>query len=148
MKNILKISACFIASLFIVGCSDDEPEYSNTPELEFVSISPSSITEFQEEVAITIKYRDGDGDLGENDPDVKNLYVTDQRNGVKYSYRVPELSPSGSVIAIEGNLEIDMNSLSVVGSGTSESAIFDVYIVDRAGNQSNVITTSAVTVSK
>lgn len=148
MKRKFKFIIYTIASLFIMSCSDDEPEYSNTPEIEFVSISPSSIQEYKEEVAITIKYRDGDGDLGENDPDVKNLYVTDQRNGVKYSYRVPELSPSGSVITIEGNLEIDMNSLSIVGTGTSESATFDVYIVDRAGNQSNVITTSAVLVSK
>lgn len=148
MNNILKISTCILGSLFLTSCSEDEPEYGNTPEIEFVSITPSSITEFQEEVAITIKYRDGDGDLGENDPDVKNLYVTDQRNAVKYSFRVPELAPAGSEIAIEGNLEIDMNSLSVVGTGTSESAVFDVYIVDRAGNQSNVVTTTAVVVSK
>lgn len=148
MIKLMKLPILAFLALVVFSCSDDEEEYATTPELEFVSISPSAITEFQEEVAIVVKYKDGDGDLGENDPDVKNLFVTDQRNGVKYTFRVPELSPEGSSIVIEGNLQIDMNSLSVVGSGSSEQAIFDVYIVDRAGNQSNVISTTAITVSK
>ncbi len=134
--------------LTIISCKDDEVQISNTPHLDFVSISPLTITEFQEEVNLVIKYIDGDGDLGDNDPDIKNLFIIDQRNGVEYTYRVPQLSPSGSDITIEGNLEVDLNSLSIVGSANSESVKFDIYIIDRSGNQSNIITSSAITVLK
>jgi hypothetical protein len=144
MKNIFY----GLVLLSLASCKDDESEVSNTPHLDFASISPSAITEFQEEVTLVIRYTDGDGDLGENDPDIKNLFITDQRNGVEYTYRVPQLSPSGSNITIEGNLEVDLNSLSVVGSTTSESAVFNIYIIDRAGNQSNIIASSPITVSK
>jgi hypothetical protein len=145
IKNIFY---CLIFLSFI-SCKDDDSEVSNTPILEFVDITPSSITEFQEEVTLTIKYKDGDGDLGENDPDIKNLFITDQRNNVQYSYRIPQLSPSGSSITIEGNLEVDLNSLSVVSSAdSSEAVVFDIYIVDRSGNQSNTINSTAITVSK
>lgn len=144
IKNILYS----ILLMGLISCSGDDDEVSNTPEIEFVSITPSSITEFQEEVALVIKYKDGDGDLGENDPDVKNLYITDQRNAVVYSFRIPQLAPTGSSITIEGNLEIDMNSLSVVGTDSSETAVFSIYAIDRAGNQSNTITSNAITVSK
>ena len=132
----------------IISCKDDERQISDVPHLDFVSISPIAITEFKEEVRLVIKYIDGDGDLGDNDPDIKNLFIIDQRNGVEYTYRVPQLSPSGSNITIEGNLEVDLNSLSVVGSANSESVKFDIYIIDRSGNQSNIITSSAITVSK
>ena len=134
--------------LTIISCKDDEVQISNTPHLDFVSISPLTITEFQEEVNLVIKYIDGDGDLGDNDPDIKNLFIIDQRNGVEYTYRIPQLSPNGSNITIEGNLEVDLNSLSIVGSANSESVKFDIYIIDRSGNQSNIITSSAITVSK
>ena len=138
----------FLFFLNIISCKDEEGQISNTPHLDFVSISPIAITEFQEEVSLVIKYIDGDGDLGDNDPDIKNLFIIDQRNGVEYTYRVPKLSPSGSDITIKGNLEVDLNSLSVVGSANSESVKFDIYIIDRSGNQSNIITSSAITVSK
>ena len=144
MKNILYTFFFFS----IISCKEDESKISNTPYLDFVSISPIAITEFQEEVRLVIKYIDGDGDLGDNDPDIKNLFIIDQRNGVEYTYRVPELSPRGSNITIEGNLEVDLNSLSVVGSANSESVKFDIYIIDRSGNQSNIISSSAITVSK
>ena len=145
MKSAFSILVILIA---LVGCKKEEIVFEATPNIEFVSISPTSVTEFQDEVIVTIKYRDGDGDLGENTPDVKNLFVTDSRNNVEYSFRVQQLAPSDSDINIEGQLEINLKTLSVVGVGDSESAIFDVYIVDRAGNQSNSISTLAITVSK
>lgn len=138
---------CFIVLAF-TSCKDNESELSYVPNLEFISISPLEITEFKEKVSLVIKYEDNDGDLGENNPDVKNLFITDQRNGVQYTYRIPQLSPNGSNIRITGNLEINLNSLSVVGSGTSESVIFNIYAIDRAGNQSNTITSSSIIVSK
>ncbi len=143
-----KIISIILLSVIILACKKDEIVFDTTPSVEFVSITPSSVTEFEDEVILTILYRDGDGDLGENDPEVKNLFVTDSRNDVQYSFRVQQLAPANADINIEGELAINLKTLSVVGSGSSESATFSVYIVDRAGNKSNTITTSAITVSK
>jgi len=137
-----------VMTLFLAACKKEEISFEETPSLEFISISPGSVTEFQDEVIITIQYRDGDGDLGENTPDVKNLFVTDSRNDVEYSYRVQQLAPDDADINIEGQLEVNLKTLSVVGTGDSESASFDIYMLDRAGNKSNIITTTSITVSK
>lgn len=145
MKNLVLV---FSVVLTLWACKKEEISFGTTPSLEFVSISPSSITELQDEVIVTVLYRDGDGDLGENTPDIKNLFVTDSRNDVQYSFRVQQLAPSESGISIEGQLEINLKTLTVVSEATTESASFEVYIVDRAGNKSNVINTSIITISK
>ena len=92
-------------------------------------------------------YRDGNGDIGENSPDVKNLFVTDSRNQLVYSYRIKQLTPEESTIKIEGELNINLNVLTMVKNDDEEEATFDVYLLDRAGNKSNTITTSAVIIS-
>ena len=118
------------------------------PEIEFVSISPTTVQEFSEEINITISYLDANGDLGENNPDVKNMFVKDLRNGIEYEYRIPQLSPDNSEIQIAGNLEIIINGTGIVGGGISEKVSFEVYVVDREGNQSNVIETDEITINQ
>jgi hypothetical protein len=81
---------------------------STAPSIEFVSITPSTVKVGEETVNITISYKDADGDLGENNGDIKNMFVTDARNGVIYQFRVQQLAPSGSTISIQGNLSIAM----------------------------------------
>jgi hypothetical protein len=132
----------------IFSCKKDTEKFAKIPSLEFVKITPSVAAEFVDEVKITVLYRDKDGDVGENDPEVKNLFVTDNRNDVKYSFRIPELTPEGSEIAIEGNFEINLKVLYMVSDQEEESAVFSVYILDRALNKSNSVTTEAITVKK
>ena len=149
MKVYHGVLIVFAAVLFASGCKKDDLGLSETPAIEFRSIAPESVTEFEEEVTIRLFYRDGDGDLGENDPAVKNLFVTDKRNNVVYQYRIQQLAPDGSSIAIQGELEVHINSVSILNaSASSETVEFEVYLVDRAGNQSNTITTLAITVMK
>lgn len=135
-----------VVLLVVISCKKEEIEFTNSPEIEFVGISPSNAKEFEDEVKITILYRDGNGDIGENEADVKNLFVFDSRNNVEYSYRIQQLAPTGSDIAIEGELEINLKTLSVIGDDDQESASFSVHLVDRAGNKSNTIKTSSITV--
>lgn len=132
----------------IFSCKKDTVAFADTPSLEFVKITPIVVAEFVDEVKITVLYRDKNGDIGENDPEVKNLFVTDNRNDVEYSFRIPELTPQGSEIAVEGNFEINLKVLSVVGDHEEESANFSVYILDRSLNQSNSVTTETITVKK
>jgi hypothetical protein len=61
------------------GCKKDELPISNTPAIKFLSISPNPAIKYQDEVSIEIEYTDGDGDLGENTPDVKNPFCDRQQ---------------------------------------------------------------------
>ena len=138
-----------ILALCVIGCKKEDPiEISTIPQLEFLSINPSTAKEYQDKITITISYKDGDGDLGENTTDVKNLFLTDNRNGVTYEYRVPQLAPSEEKIRIQGNLPVVLKNTAIIGGGDSESVTFSIYMVDRAGNKSNTVNSSSITVTK
>lgn len=129
------------------GCTDEGVEISNTPEIKFLNISPLEAVAYEEKIVIRIKYTDGDGDLGENDPDVKNLTVTDSRNQVAFQFRIPELAPPGSEIAISGELPIELDGVGLIDSESqSEIVEYLVQITDRAGNQSNIVNTDPIQV--
>ena len=108
--------------MFISSCKKKE-EQTNVPEIEFISISPSSVVEYVNSITITFSYDDLDGDLGENDPNVSNLFITDSRNGVIYNYRISELAPSGSSIHIKGNLNVVIKNTAITDNSTSQGVI-------------------------
>ncbi len=140
----------FIAIFFVVisSCKKDEKiEISNTPVIEFTSITPATAIEYQDKITITISYKDGDGDLGENSPDVKNLFLTDTRNSVTYQYRISQLAPATGTFAIQGKLTVELKNTAITNGASSQAVSFTAYVKDRAGNQSNTITTSAITVT-
>jgi len=143
MKKILYI----ILLIFLFSCKKENP-ISVIPEIEFISISPIVIQEFSDEITITIYYFDANGDLGENNPDVKNMFVKDNRNDIEYEYRIPELTPSGSNIAIQGNFDIIINGTGITNESSIQNVNYDIYVKDRAANKSNVITTSSITIQQ
>lgn len=134
-----------VAGLF-QGCKKEET-ISKVPSLRFVSMSPAQAVKYQDEVKIIIAYTDGDGDLGENTPDVKNLFVTDSRNNVTNEFRISQLAPDNSNIIIQGNLEINLPAQGFVDDNhSSETTTFSIYVKDRAGNISNTVQTSLLTI--
>ena len=144
-----KLVFLFLTATLISACKKDEfEEISNTPSIEFVSITPSTAIEYQDNIIITISYTDGDGDLGENTADVKNLFVTDSRNSVTYEYRIPQLGPSGETLAIQGHLPIEIKNTAITDGSTSQTVTYTVYIKDRAGRVSNTVATTAITVTQ
>jgi len=139
--NALFILFCFC----LASCEKDKPVYSEVPEIAFVSASPSSVSAYGEPITFVISYQDGDGDLGENSSDAHNLYLTDNRFGITYPYRISELAPSSSALIIKGQLRIILDNAGITGAA-SQSATFSIYVMDRAGHSSNTVTSSAITV--
>lgn len=137
-------------SLLMVSGCDKEEELNDdpVPSIEFVSISPASVNELTQPVTVTIRYKDGDGDLGENTAGVKNCFVTDNRIGIQSTYRIQQLAPTGSSVPITGLLSIDLGGQGITDSSSSQQVSFSIYVKDRAGNTSNTVTTGAVTVLK
>jgi len=148
--RIVRFAFCFLLFtfyFFISSCKKKE-ESSTTPQIEFVSISPSSAVEYVNSITISFSYDDLDGDLGQNDPNVTNLYVTDSRNGVTYNYRISQLAPEGASIHIKGNLNVIIKNTAITDNSVSQSVTYSLYLKDRSGNSSNTITTTAITITK
>jgi len=141
---IILFTSCFLFFFF----KKDKPVASDTPEISFVSATPSTVTEYADSLVLTISYKDGDGDLGENNPNVKNMFVTDNRIGITYPFRIQQLTPSGSSISIQGELNAVINNLAITDGSNSQTATFTIYVKDRAGNQSNSVTSSTITILK
>lgn len=133
--------------LFISACKKKQ-ELTNVPKIEFISISPSSAVEYINAITITFSYDDLNGDLGENDANATNLFITDSRNNVTYNYRISQLAPSDATIHIKGNLKAVIKNTAITDGSSSQSVTYSVYVKDREGNTSNTITTSAITITK
>lgn len=122
-------------------------EISDVPEISFESVAPNVVTEYQDSLYFTISYRDGNGDLGQNNTDDNNLFIQDSRNQVAYGFRIQQLAPDNSNIAIQGKLNVILASTAIVNGGSSESVTYTIWVVDRAGNESNKVTSSSVTIN-
>ena len=143
MKKLL-----YILILIVLFSCKKEEEVSEVPAIVFESISPNTAQEYTDDIIITISYTDGDGDLGENNPDINNLFVEDNRNGIEYKFRIPQLAPNNNSIAIEGNFNITINGSGITDSTASQKVNYAIYVKDRAGNKSNTITTSSITIQQ
>ncbi len=131
----------------LTACKKDENEFSDIPEIEFVSITPSVVDQFTDPVTITLRYKDGDGDLGENDTDARNCFITDNRIGIEYEYRIRQLAPEGASIPIQGTLDVQLGGQGITDTAaTTQSTTFTVVVRDRAGHQSNAVTTGSITI--
>lgn len=131
----------------VFSCKKEESIPSDSPTLSFVSIEPTEVVELQDEMTLKINYNDPNGDLGDNDPNVKNLFVEDMRNNVVHSYRVQELAPQGSDIEIIGSLTVTIDPLVITDGSSSETGQFYIYMTDRAGNRSEGVLSDEFTVS-
>ena len=130
----------------LFSCKKEE---AMSPFLLFESISPSTAQEYRDDIIIAISYSDIDGDLGENDPDIHNLFVEDNRNGIVYQFRIPHLAPDNNSIAIEGDFNITINGSGITDTSLSSQQVkYNIYVTDRAGNNSNRITTSTITIQQ
>ena len=133
--------------MWLSSCKKDVETMSIVPEISFVSIGPGSIYQNKDSVIIRISYRDGDGDLGENNSDVQNAEITNFRNNLTYKFRIRQLAPTNANVAIQGELEIVVPGVAMENTSlASESTYFTVSIIDRAGNKSNQISTDNITV--
>jgi len=144
MSRILIFVSILVFVLPFAGCEDDPIVYSDVPEIGLVSVSPTTVSAF-DSITFVISYTDGDGDLGENSPSAKNLFLTDSRIGSPYQYRISELAPNAS-IAIKGTLTIVLKNAGILGA-LPEYVTFSIYVKDRAGNTSNTVNSPVVTVN-
>ena len=135
-----------LVGMTLGACKKEEP--SLAPAITFLSITPASLVQYSESVYITISYSDLNGDLGFESIDQYALQIKDNRLADPDWYHVPPLAPLESVVEIQGDLTIKINSLFLLGNGSQELTSFTIKMVDRGGNWSEEITTSQITILK
>ena len=144
----LLVFVAVLGLLALIPACKKDTSISPVPAITFDSISPNPAIKYRDSVLIVISYIDGDGDLGIDSADVKNLFVTDSRNQVVNQFRIPQLAPTGSKIAIQGNIDIVLPpQIFINDNDTTETATYSIYVVDRAGNKSNTVTTKPLTIN-
>ncbi|MBX2978372.1 MAG: hypothetical protein KF905_03680 [Flavobacteriales bacterium] len=134
-------------ALLSVGCKKEQVR-PNVPAIELLSVSPLQVSSFGEGVKVRIRYEDGDGDLGFADPDTYALEVKEARLNAADRYHVPPLAPEGSTVSIQGDLEVELTPLFLLGNGTQEQTTYTIRLRDRAGNWSNRVTTPTITITQ
>ncbi len=137
--------------LFLISCNKDEvtsnPPISFIPEIALKSISPDTVHHLTDSLLFVISYIDGNGDLGDYEPDTLSLWITDERFPLTEKFHLIPLAPQGASIVISGELKVILDHIILKDpSALSETAQFTIKLKDRAGNWSNSVTAGPVTV--
>lgn len=152
--NFIKIIGLFFIVVFcgLVSCKPETCEEA-IPKIDFVDIRV-----FGDTAKLTFSFIDCDGDFGLSqadtvEPYAYNVFVeyfafTDtgfrkiEPLNPPFYYRVPVLEASSNSDVLEG--EIDINIIPYYLPGFSDTMRYEVYILDKALNKSNVITTPSL----
>ncbi|MDX1477555.1 MAG: hypothetical protein R3301_07585 [Saprospiraceae bacterium] len=142
------------------GCIN-APDFADVPKIEFVSMSKDTLRQgvFQQDsLVVTFHFEDGDGDIGrEEDAPGNNVFFIDKRTGqLDNSFGIPFIPPQGSSNGVEGDVHILLYSTCCLfpngqdpctpsGQFPTDQLEYEIYIIDRAGNESNRITTPVIT---
>jgi hypothetical protein len=156
----LKIIVFAISILGISSCYKT-PEYPDEPHIEFENYTVQQPYTISDTGNLRVTFTDGDGDLGMlNNSDsgtASKIFIYN----VKYSLasiprNIPIIPQKGTTKAISGSIDIKLAGAGGIGL-LDESAclliqhpvdtlVFSIYIQDRAGHKSNVITTTPLLV--
>ena len=156
----MRIVVFVCLALVCVACNRNLPEYSNIPEVEFLSAATTVSESNDRTVAFTFMLYDGDGNVGLEAADTaspfideyqQNFYATPYyiENGVRYqlpynfSYRIPRLREEGNDKFIKAKVAIDF--VIATASFPYDSVVFAYYVYDRGLNKSNMDTSSVIT---
>lgn len=139
----------FLAFLIITGCQKEEiMKLGNEPKIEVVNVSHDTVRQYEDVLLIRIFYQDGNGDLGFEDPQQYALFVRDIRLQSFDGFYVGPLTPPDVEVPIQGELTVEFPALFLFGNGPAEQTRFQIKMIDRAGNESNVVETGTVTITR
>ncbi len=168
MKLYTKIGFILIVTLIagLTGCVKEQ-QYPVQPHIEFGGFATAKdITGKDSLGAITVSYTDGDGDIGLTESDTVEpykynfylkfmQYVNKQLVEVKpvdstvtFNARIPILTPTGRNKNIKGNITMTLELYFARQILLSDTIAFEIYIKDRALNESNKIETPMFIIRK
>ena len=159
--NRNQIFALFIL-LFALACTKP-PDYPDEPVIEFISLSRSEMVQsslLSDSITVTISFTDGDGDIGE-ETNTAQIFITDPRYNTPavLTKSIPYVPEQGAGNGISGTMAfsvypaccfydtpagIQITCEPLEGYPT-DILQYEIYIKDRAGNESNTVVTDPIT---
>ncbi|HXB12906.1 MAG TPA: hypothetical protein VNZ45_13045 [Bacteroidia bacterium] len=161
MKLLYGIALFLIGSLVFSSCAKKE-NLSIIPAITFKSMDAATL----DSAIMEVNFTDGDGDIGylgsasDAQPDFFIEYLRDSAgafvpmliiNGptptvVQGTYKIPDVTPAGKNKSLTGIIRINMEQWTQGLPITGDTLQFNVWLLDRAGHKSNVLTTPSVIV--
>ena len=157
-KSYPVLLSVFVLSFSLMLCTGDG-EIPEKPRIWFISFSKNEMLQGdinQDSVWMEIGFEDGDGDLGfgSSSPE-KDIFLFDKRTALlQDAYKLPDLPPTAGK-SINGSIRLRIfNTCCLFPQGIPpcsapvqfprDSIAYELYIVDRAGNQSERITSPQI----
>jgi hypothetical protein len=155
----------FFIITIIFSCTKP-PDYPIEPVIKFERLSRNSMEQGftnNDSIVVTISFTDGDGDLGNTDSTI-DIFVKDTREEVidadPSPFKMPFVPIQGVGNGISGEIAIlnyttcclypggvysacDQTEPAILDFPT-DTLIYEIYIVDRAGHESNRVLTDPV----
>lgn len=142
------------------------PDLPDEPVITYTGMSGTTMDQGalnQDSIVIFFEFTDGDGDIG-TDPSSRtvedfDLFLVDTRTGnIQDRYFLPHVPPKGASNGIIGNARVVLLSTCCIyedGSAAcqpnpnqlTDTVVYEIYIMDRAGNESNRILTEEITLN-
>lgn len=145
------------AVLAIFAACVNPPDYPIEPVIEYAGITKDTLRRglFKDTTQISFTFTDGDGDLGDT---MKTLYIFDSRLGSTSQLEIPTVLELGANAGISGTITFNYFSsccvfppdLGLLGCKDEwdglpyDQVSLQIFIEDRAGNQSNTIATDPI----
>ncbi len=143
-----------LTMLLALGCSKDKataelPKISDIPTIKLLSVAPTTVQQFTDSLVFNIEYEDGNGDIGWNVADSMSLFITDNRIALTERFNLGNVAPMGSNIAVRGIFNVVMHHTILLDPNqSSEQVQFLLQLKDRAGNRSNEVMSTIITVNQ
>ncbi len=159
MKNFSVLFVSLSSLLLFIGCAQP-PDYPIEPVIEYSSMSSNIARQnilngpAGDTILATITFTDGDGDIG-NENDETTIVITDLRDNTpeESAIKLPKVPEPGANNGISGEIIFrllptcclyppEFEQVLCTPSTSSfkvDTLRYEVYIIDRAGNESNKI---------
>jgi hypothetical protein len=170
-KHHFKVLLFFILLTFVATSCYKEPTFSLTPEIAFNTITKDiRLDQFtgakKDSIIVTLDFKDGDGDLGFDSGEIGGEvnqsdynYVVKPFRKIKgvftsfetfetYSGFFPRLNTDEKIGPIKGKLSYRIEVLTAFWPIKKDTVKFEIYIKDRAGNQSNTVETNPIVLNQ
>ena len=155
-----------IGAISITACKKDDA-FPDTPTLKWENHEIISNTNPVDEIVLNLAFTDGDGDIGSggqppsepcnvNDYDLfiryfekvggsfEEVFPKDTGSCLFFHQRFPDLMPEGQNKILEGNIYAPFIYLGYPSQADVDSVRFELMLKDRAGNESNIVTSPSI----
>jgi hypothetical protein len=170
MKYFRTFLIICVLGLLYASCTKKE-NYPIIPAITYNSFTPFCSGSTTDSAYLRVNFTDGDGDIGypQSDASAPNdFYIVPLFDSVgnfititlpndsilSFPYKIPYITPSGSDKELNGIIQINLENIfqeldQLVSELSSHGLVahtfrFQVWIFDRAGHKSNVLTTPTV----